>query len=145
MATKKKEEPFAGEAEMLAREVKPADPPAEAEVQEDWDFIEYDPGEIEPWLKAHGLTRDPEKAYRWCETDYRIFPRRKAQGWEVVAGGRVKRGTLVLCEMSKARNEAMKRRIQKRTAELSMSGMEEYDRKASNVRGKGISTFDASK
>jgi hypothetical protein len=129
-------------AQVLANSVAEGDPPSEAAVEVDWDFIDSDPSDYRPHLKRLGLEEDAAMSYRWCETDQRVWNRRQAQGWQPVAGGKVRRGTVFLCQMPKARRDAFRKRIDQRTKDLSKAPMRRLQQEADKYGGRHIELFD---
>ena len=131
-------------ATALAAQEAPGDAPSEAAVALDFDFINLDPTDYMPHLAKHNI--DPktldDQAVRWCETDFRVWNRRSAQGWVPVEGGKVRRGTTMLCQMPKARHTAIRKRIEQRTRELSAAPMRRLHAEADKYGGRTIEMFD---
>ena len=134
-------------AATLASAETEGDPPSEADVDLDYEFLDYDPTEVAPHLKRAGLT--PEAidelhknfAFRWCATDHRILDKRLYAGWEIFSPA-VKRGDLVLCKMPIGRRNAMARQMEKKKTARYDAAMNRVEHEASKMAGQGISTFD---
>lgn len=130
-------------AAVVATAVSPEDAPSEATaVDIDFDFVNLDPTDYMPHLKKHGIKHNTAMAYRWCERDHRVWTRREAQGWQRVEGGKVARGTVILCEMPLARQQAFKARNVQRTKELSQAPMRRLQAEADRLGGRAIEMFD---
>lgn len=135
-------------AAAIEHTVTSGDPPSESndQVENDFDFQNYDPSEITPYLKKHGLTVDLKKvAVCWVEKDIRVWDRYVAMGWTPFAEGRVIRGTTVLCHMPRARREAIIARGQEKARMLLNAPMSRFDDEADKYKSQGISSFDGSR
>ena len=119
------------------------DAPSEANVDLDFDFLNLDPTEVQPYYDRLGLEGpNPAMALRWCETDPRMFNRRLTQGWKPAAEGRIKNGSTMLCEMPKARHTKMKEILASRAEDQKNSYMRNYDDKVRREGGRHFQPFD---
>ena len=125
----------------------PGDSPSEVndDIPVDFDFLKYDPSDFHPYLIKAGLEEDPRMSYAWVEKDLRVWPRSMAHGWKPVAGGKISRGTVVLCSMPKARREAILEHGRQRARDLLQAPMRRVDMEADKYRKSGFSTFDGPK
>jgi len=133
-------------AAMLASAVTPADPVSEAteDVEIDYDFLNFDPTDCDPYLEAHGLKPDHDNFdYRWANTDPRLFPRTKAKGWEPVESGKVRRNELMLMKMPKKRAKALREYELDLAARRSRGALDRFDAEANQITGgKNFTPFD---
>ena len=138
-------------AATLASASPAGDPPSEADVDLDYDFLNYDPTDPTPHLRRCGVpepeikTRAASFRYRWCNTDHRLFDKRTWEGWVPVQTptGTIKRGDTILCQMPLARAEKMDARIAERTALRADAAMRRYEQEVSRYTKSGdFSTFD---
>lgn len=139
----------AGAKAILARVDEPGDPPSEVmdEMVIDYDFQKWDPTDTEPYLVENGLKRNPELAYFWAETDKRVWPKYKAQGWRPLQGkkGSIYRGSTVLCVMSAKRRQAIIDHGEQKTRSLLNASMKRFDGEAAKYGDQGIEAFDGSR
>jgi len=136
-------EAFEKAAAILAANEAEGDEPSEIEDTEfDFDFLEFDPTDAEPYLAAHGEKLDPDKDYRWGNTDPRIFPRTKARGWEPSLSGKIRRNELMLMEMPKKRAAAMRRAELELANRRANAAVDRFDSDAARIGGKNFTPFD---
>jgi hypothetical protein len=136
-------------AAALVSRTAPGDPPSEAEVNLDYDFMGMDPTDATPYLKDRGMDPDPGMIYRWCNSDPRVFDRRRYAGWEPVVppkGGQIRRGDLIMCQMPRDKVMAQRARIRRVTKERENAPMRRFEQDVSpQIRTGLFSTFDGSR
>ncbi len=124
------------------------DPPSELndDVEMDYDFAKYDPTDIAPHLKKHKVEIDLETySVCWVERDVRVWDRYIALGFVPVAGGKIVRGTTVLCQMPKKRRDAFLARGAEKARMLLNAPMSRFDDEVDKYKTQGFSPFDGSR
>lgn len=117
-----------------------ADEPSGIEVSVDWNFVRHDPSDPAPYLEKEGLRQEPDKAYCWLSSDPRVHDTRLHTGaWERVAGGRVRRGDLVLAERPKAVDKRKKDELNARRRLMRNAPMRQLDNEGART---GMDTFE---
>lgn len=126
---------------VAAEQAAKADEPSGVSVVVDWNFINRDPSDPAPHLSSRGIEERKDHDYGWVSTDSRLADRRRAAGWEPVAGGSVRRGDTVLSSRPKAIGAAIEARQAEQTRIMRDAPMRSIDQDGVKA---GVRTFEGS-
>jgi hypothetical protein len=138
-------------AATLATTSTPGDPPSEADVDLDFDFLSFDPADPRPHLLRAGMAEEEvdtllaDFVCRWVNTDHRRYDKQVWRGWQPVTtdAGPVRRGDLILCRMSRARANAYSRQLAQRKALRRNAAMDRFEQEVKPLTESGnFETFD---
>ena len=138
-------------AATLATAAPEGDPPSEAVVDLDFDFLSYDPTDFVPHFKRVGMKQEAIDALfanyvlRWCNTDHRMLDKRVWEGWEIVQGptGPIKRGDVIAARMPKERAARVRAQLEERNKMREDAPMAKFEMDANSMVQSGqFSTFD---
>lgn len=136
-------DPTAALERLQAEREEEADPESGVDLGIDLSFMDYDPSDPVPYVKAAGVELDYEKfSYRWVGTHPLSYRKMRARGFVPVRaakGGNITNGDRVLCQITLKDKQKLDNQIEARKRLYELGNSATFD---SEVKKQGGTPFD---